>query len=287
MHGFLFVDEVHRLDEASEECLYAALEEGVVHVLVREGGRSRALRVRLEPFTLIAATTRPGELSAPFRSRFPLQERLEYYREDELAEVVVRGAARLGAAASGTVASPEAAGEVARRSKGTPREAIRILKRARDIAQVSAVALNDLDHVVHVVHAMAADIHQLHPGQPAARGIELDHVVQAAARLGLDEQGLDPLEQAAVRLLVERGRPVGVEALAARVGVDAETFRRVHEPWLERRGLIERTERGRVATEEARELYGETAPRRMARAKWRRVAPAAHGIPILNVRFRP
>jgi Holliday junction DNA helicase RuvB len=99
--------------------------------------------LRLEPFTLIAATTRPGELSAPFRSRFPLQERLEYYREEELAEVVVRGAARLG-----TPASPEAAAEVARCAKGTPREAIRILKRARDVAQLSAEAATDLAHVV-------------------------------------------------------------------------------------------------------------------------------------------
>jgi Holliday junction resolvasome RuvABC ATP-dependent DNA helicase subunit len=111
------------------------------------------------------------------------------------------------------------------------------------------------------------------------------HVVQAAARLGLDEQGLDPLEQAAVRLLVERRRPVGVEALAARVGVDAETFRRVHEPWLERRGLIERTERGRVATEEARELYRETAFGRRARARWPRAARAPRGIPILSAPF--
>jgi Holliday junction DNA helicase RuvB len=181
------------------------------------------VRIRIEPFTLVAATTRVGALSAPFRSRFRHVERLEPYGEEEIATVVKGVAVRLG-----TVVSPEAAREVARRARGTPREAMRILDRARDVAQMSGV-----------------------------RWISLAHVGQAAERLGIDEHGLDRVEQAAVRLLIERGRPMGREALAARLGVDLETYRDVHEPWLERSDLVERTEAGRVATAKSRALYDE------------------------------
>ena len=198
-------------------------EDRAVSVVLREaGGRTRMIRIRLEPFTLVAATTRPGALSAPFRARFQNVERLEPYGEDDLAEVTARAAKRMG-----TTVSPEAAREVARRSRGTPREAIRLLGAARDVAQ----------------------------GSPSM-GIGLDHVGQASDRLGIDEHGLDPVERAAVNLLIERGRPVGREALAARLGVDLETFREVHEPWLERSGLVERTESGRIATRKAQQLYG-------------------------------
>jgi hypothetical protein len=171
----------------------------------------------------LTATTRVGALSAPFRARFRHIERLEPYGEEEIAEVVMGAAMRLG-----TGVSPEAAREVARRSKGTPREAMRILDRARDIAQLSRVTR-----------------------------ISLAHVGQAAERLGIDKHGLDRVEQAAVRLLVRRGRPMGREALVARLGIDIETYRDVHEPWLERSDLIERTEAGRIATRKARALYGE------------------------------
>jgi len=152
--------------------------------------------------------------------------------------VVERTAERLGAAVS-----REAALEAARRSKGTPREAVRILERARDVAQLSG-----------------------------ASGIDLAHVVQAAERLGIDERGLDQVEQAAVKLLVKRGRPMGREALSARLGVDVETFRDVHEPWLERSGLVERTEAGRVATPKAEELYGEEPAARRAWGRNGRIA---------------
>jgi Holliday junction DNA helicase RuvB len=232
--AFIFVDEVHGLDAACEECLYPALEDGLVHAVLRESGRTRALRVRLEPFTLVAATTRAGSLSRPFRARFPLRERLDLYGEEDLAEVATRAAVRLGA-----TVSQEAASEVARRSKGTPREAIRLLERARDVAH-------------HRITAEGSPAPVAHVGQT----IELAHVGQAAERLGIDENGLDRLEQAAVKLLIERGRPMGVEAMAARLGADLETFREVHEPWLERAGLVERTERGRVATTKAWALYG-------------------------------
>jgi Holliday junction DNA helicase RuvB len=221
--NFLLIDEIHRLPAICEEALYSALEDRTVSAVLCEGCRSRTICIRLEPFTLVAATTRVGALSAPFRGRFRHIERLEPYEEEEIAEIVTGAAAQLG-----TRVSPEAAREVARRSKGTPREAMRILDRSRDIAQLSGVTI-----------------------------ISLAHVGQTAERLGIDEHGLDRVEQAVVRLLVERARPMGREALAARLGVDLETYRDVHEPWLERSDLIERTEAGRIATRKARALYGE------------------------------
>jgi Holliday junction DNA helicase RuvB len=233
---FLFFDEIHRLPAICEESLYSALEDGTVSAVLSEGCRTRTVKIRLEPFTLVAATTRVGALSAPFRGRFKHNERLEPYAEEEIAEVVSGAAARLG-----TGVSPEAALEIARRSRGTPREAVRILDRARDVAQLSGVTC-----------------------------IDLAHVGQAAERLGIDEHGLDRVERAAVKLLVERGRPLGREALAARLGVDLETYRDVHEPWLERSDLIERTEAGRVATPKAKALYGgcrEERERRIAARK--------------------
>jgi Holliday junction DNA helicase RuvB len=245
---FLFLDEVHALDRACEESLYSALAERCVNVLLREHGRTRTLRVRLEPFTLVAATTRLGALSEPFRSRFAHRERLEPYSERELCELVTRAAVKLG-----TEATEEAAHEVARRSRGTPREAIRLLERSRDVAQVASSGES-----AHVVVKLDAD-----------------HVVEAASRLGIDERGLGREEQAVIELLVGRGRPLGLAAIAARLGIDLDTLREVYEPWLERCGLTERTERGRVATEEARMLYG-------GRGNLR---PRGRGIPILPLRL--
>src|SRR6185503_6333267 len=221
-NGHLYLDEIHCLPEACRESLYPALEDGVVDVVLREGGRTRALRVRLEPFTLVGATTCLGELSKALRDRFRLQERLDPYGEGELAEVVSRAAVRLG-----TSVTPEAALEVARRARGTPREAIRLLERARDLAQVQA-----------------------------ASHITMAHVDHAAERLGIDERGLDRVEREAVKLLAGRTRPLGVKAIAAALGIDLETYERVHEPWLERAGLTERCPEGRIATRKAREIYG-------------------------------
>jgi Holliday junction DNA helicase RuvB len=212
----LLIDEVHRLQESCQECLYPALEDGIVNVVLREGGRTRAVRVRLESFTLVGATTCLGMLSKPFRDRFPLRETLDHYGSDDLAEVVVKAAGRLG-----TAASPEAALEVALRSRGTPREAIRILERARDVAQVSA-----------------------------ASDIAVVHVDQAAKRLGIDRRGLDQVERKAVRLLLRRGRAISLDSIAKQLGVDLKTFQDVHEPWLERSGLVERTPRGPDCDEE-------------------------------------
>jgi holliday junction DNA helicase RuvB len=220
--GFFIIDEVHALERDTEEFLYSALDDRVVSAILRQGARSRAIRVRLAPFTLVGTTTRLGALSGPFRSRFRIRERLEHYDEESLAEVVERRAQRIGGAVSA-----EAAREVARRSRGTPREAIRLLERARDVSQLSD-----------------------------SSSIESAHVGEAAERAGIDRFGLDEVDRRAVKLLLGLGRPLGVESLAARIGIDRATFHDAHEPWLERRGLIERTERGRVATEEARALYG-------------------------------
>jgi Holliday junction DNA helicase RuvB len=233
--GFLVIDEIHALGSACEEALYTALEDGLVEVVVRDRVRARVIRVRLEPFTLVGATTRLGALSEPFRARFKLRETLEPYGEEELSEIALRAARRLGAETT-----PEAALAVARRSRGTPREAIRLLERARDLAQVAATGSSVVHHVVHE--------------------IQFSHVVHGAARLGIDERGLSREDRAVVRLLIERGRPVGLEAIASRLGLDLETLRDVHEPWLERSGLVERTERGRVATAKAIAWYCKPNP---------------------------
>jgi len=218
----LFIDEIHGLEKPCQECLYTALEDGFVSLLLEDGAQTTPLNLRLEPFTLVGATTHRGALAKPFRRRFKHCFALKPYKVEELAQVVLRAAAKLG-----LQVTPEAALAVARRGRETPAEAIQLLEHARDVAQAAS-----------------------------AEVIEAAHVVQTAEELGIDENGLDETEQEAVKLLVARKTPLGVEALAARLGVDRETYREVHEPWLERIGLTERTDRGRFATEEARALYG-------------------------------
>ena len=190
-------------------------------VSVHQGGGIE--RLALEPFTLVGATTCPGALSEPFRSRFGIHLRLEHYGEEDLAELVIRAAEGMEIAATA-----QAAREIARRARGTPREALRILDRSRDVAELRG-----------------------------SKVLDQAHVGEAAGRLGIDLNGLDPVDRKAVKLLLKLGRPIGQEALAARLGIDRATFHQVHEPYLERLGLIEPTERGRVATEEARRLYGQ------------------------------
>jgi holliday junction DNA helicase RuvB len=224
--AFFLIDEIHALGKELEEFLSSAMDDGAVGVVLRQGARTRIVRVRLSPFTLMGTTTVLGDLSEPFRSRFQLIERLDAYSEESLAEVTSRAAMRMG-----TVVDLVAAREIARRARGTPRAALRILERARDVSQVVG-----------------------------ATSIESAHVVRAAESLGIDLHGLDDVDRKALRLLLALGRPMGEEALSARLGVDRRTFHEVHEPFLERRGLIERTERGRMATEEARRLYGVRRP---------------------------
>ena len=214
----LFIDEIHSIPRVGSECLHGALEDGAVDIQVFEGARSRMLRIALEPFTVVGATMEAGKLTRALRSRFKLEERLSPYTLLELEEVARRGAARLG-----FPASQDAAREVARRARGTPREALRLLEWARDVAQVGRSAT-----------------------------LERAHVVEAAERRGLDGAGLLEAEREILDLLWRAQRPVGIEAIAATLGLDLEEVRAVHEPFLLRAGLIRRTPLGRELTVKGR-----------------------------------
>jgi Holliday junction DNA helicase RuvB len=224
----LFVDEIHRLGARAEEAVYSALEDGFVDAMVVDAGaaRMRSVRIRLERFTLVGATTSAGALSEPFRGRFALIETLERYDAGDIARIVTGAAERLGKPADAM-----AARAVAALARGVPREALRLLERARDVAQVSG-----------------------------AESIEASHVDLAAIGLGIDVDGLLKEEREMLDLLLERGKPMGLQAIADALGLDADTLRRVHEPWLLRSGLLERTERGRQATEAARERRSRRRP---------------------------
>ncbi len=222
-HGdVFFIDEIHGLSGKCQELLYSALQEGFLETLVADptSARVRTLRIRLEPFTLVAATTAPGALSESLRGRFALIERLENYTEGEIVEIVCRAARRGGYALDRAGAL-----EIARVARGVPREALRILGQARKLAVV------------------------------AGRTMITDDDVETARRMfALDEAGLTKEERSIVDLLLDRGKPTGIEAIAELLNMDANVIRALHEPWLLRAGFIDRTERGRVATERAREL---------------------------------
>ncbi len=212
----LFVDEIHRLPRAVEEILYPAMEDFSLDIVVGKGPGARALRLPLPPFTLVGATTRTGLITSPLRDRFGYAARLDYYLAEELASILRRSAGILDVRLH-----PEAADEVARRSRGTPRIANRLLKRVRDYAQVRA------DGMV---------THQL-----AERALDLFDV---------DERGLDKLDRWVLEILCRNfgGGPVGLSTLAVAVGEEAETIEDVVEPFLIQQGLLARTPRGRVAT---------------------------------------
>jgi len=224
----LFIDEIHRLSRAIEEVLYPAMESGSLNIIIGKGPSARTLDLPLPPFTLIAATTRVADLSAPLRSRFSGGVfRLEFYSEDDIARIVQRSAAILGV-------EIEEGGvrEIAKRSRATPRTANYLLKRARDWAQVKKIPLS----------AKA--------------------VGDALAMLEVDELGLTPLDRKLLEVLIERfnGGPAGVSALAAALAEEPATISEVHEPFLLQLGLIERTPRGRVATASAYEHIGKKVP---------------------------
>ncbi len=220
----LFVDEVHRLPRAIEELLYPAMEDGAIDIVIGQGPGARTLRLDLAPFTLVGATTRAGLLTTPMRDRFGISLRLEHYAPDELVLIVRRSAGILE-----VDLDDEAATEIARRSRGTPRVANRILRRVRDVAQVRGWALVD-------------------------RGGALE----ALDLLGVDEDGLDRADREYLRAVAERfgGGPVGLNTLAVALGEDAGTLEEVYEPYLIQQGLIQRTARGRVLTERGRALTG-------------------------------
>jgi holliday junction DNA helicase RuvB len=224
----LFIDEIHRMKPALEEFLYPAMEDYRVDVRIGEGPHAQTIPMALERFTLIGATTRFGLLTPPMRARFGLVERLGFYPAEELQQIVTRSAAIL------QVPMDEAgAAEIARRSRGTPRVANRLLRRVRDYAQVKADGR---------ITAAVADA--------------------ALARLNVDEFGLDDMDARILSTIIEKfgGGPVGLGTVAVAVGEDAGTLQDVYEPYLIQQGFLERTQRGRCATALAYQRFGLTPP---------------------------
>jgi len=223
-HDVLFVDEIHRLNRAVEEILYPALEDFRLDIVVGQGPAARTLTLDLPPFTLIGATTRTGLLTTPLRDRFGMTFRLGYYEPVELATIVRRSARILG-----VEIADEAAEEIARRSRGTPRVANRILRRVRDVAEVR--------------HAGAITI------EVAREALDLHEV---------DAQGLERADRELLRAIVERfsGGPVGLSTLAVALGEEQDTVEDVYEPYLLQLGFIQRTPRGRTVTELGRKHLG-------------------------------
>lgn len=226
----LFIDEIHRLSRAVEEILYPAMEDLKVDIMIGKGPAARSIRLDLPAFTIVGATTRQGLLTGPLRDRFGIVSHFNFYEADALYEIIVRSASILGYRI-------EAAGamEIARRSRGTPRIANRLLRRIRDFAQVDDREM-----------------------------IDLEIAESALASLQVDEKGLDPLDRALLRAIIQnyRGGPVGLETLAASLGEDSGTLEDVAEPFLLQSGLLMRTPRGRQATDAAYEHLGIPIPKR-------------------------
>jgi len=220
----LFVDEIHRLNRAVEEILYPALEDFRLDIVVGQGPAARTLTLDLPPFTLVGATTRTGLLTTPLRDRFGLTFRLDLYLRDELASIVRRSARILGVEIAG-----DAADEIARRARGTPRIANRILRRVRDVAEVR--------HTGAITVAVAEEALDL---------------------LEVDEAGLERFDRELLSAVVDKfgGGPVGLSTLAVALGEEAETIEDVYEPYLLQLGLLQRTPRGRIVTELGRDHVG-------------------------------
>ena len=217
----LFIDEIHRLNRAVEEILYPAMEDYAIDIIIGKGPSANSIRLDLPKFTLIGATTRAGQLSAPLRDRFGVTLRLELYTPEELALIVTRSAGILN-----VPIQPEGAMEIARRSRGTPRIANRMLRRVRDFAQVKGNGT--------ITREMA------------------DHALQA---LEIDYLGLDPVDRRMLRAIIENygGGPVGLDTLAATIGEESVTLEDVYEPYLMQLGFLTRTPRGRCVTRKAYE----------------------------------
>ena len=215
----LFVDEIHRLNRSVEEILYPAMEDYALDIIVGKGPSANSIRLDLPKFTLIGATTRAGQLSAPLRDRFGVTLRLELYTPEELARIVTRSAGILN-----VDIVPEGAYEIARRSRGTPRIANRMLRRVRDFAQVKADGV-----------------------------ITKDVADQALCALEIDYLGLDPIDRRMLGAIIENygGGPVGLETLAATIGEESVTLEDVYEPYLMQLGFLTRTPRGRCVTQKA------------------------------------
>ena len=224
----LFIDEIHRLNRQVEEVLYPAMEDFAIDVMIGKGQGAKSIRLELPKFTLIGATTRAGLLSAPLRDRFGMIEHLEYYNDEDLTTIIKNSAKKLNVKIDDT-----GAGELARRSRGTPRLANRLLKRARDFAEIKFDG---------IISAEAADF--------------------ALNSMDVDKNGLDRMDRNILLTMIESysGGPVGIESVAASVGEDPGTIEEVYEPYLVKNGYINRTPRGRVVTGRSYEILGISIP---------------------------
>ncbi len=220
----LFIDEIHRMPRYIEEILYPAMEDFSLDIIVGSEGNTRNIKIDLPPFTLVGATTRAGDLSAPLRDRFGIIDKLEYYTVDELTQIVKRTARVLN-----VQIDDDAAVELAKRSRGTPRIANRLFKRVRDFAMVEGNGI-----------------------------ITIDITNQALERLKVDKIGLDNTDRELLSAIINKfnGGPVGIEALSSSIGEEVTTIEDVYEPFLLQQGLLKRTARGRVATDKAYEVLG-------------------------------
>jgi Holliday junction DNA helicase RuvB len=229
-HEVLFIDEIHRLPPAIEEILYPAMEDYELDIVVGQGPGAHSVKVQLEKFTLIGATTRAGLLTSPLRARFGIVHRLDFYNDGDIGEIVRRSARILGVSIDDA-----ASAELARRSRGTPRIANRLLRRVRDYAQVRADG------------AITVDV--------ARAGLKL---------LEVDDQGFDEVDRKLLRTIIDKfgGGPVGVNSIAAAINEERDAIEDMYEPFLIQHGFLDRTPRGRVATARAYEYFGLTPPRR-------------------------
>lgn len=223
-HDVLFIDEIHRLSPVVEEVLYPAMEDYQLDIMIGEGPAARSIKLDLPPFTLIGATTRAGSLTSPLRDRFGIVQRLEFYRVEDLQHIVSRSAYRLG-----LPLSDEGALEVARRARGTPRIANRLLRRVRDFSEVRH----------------AGDM----SGEVTAKALDM---------LNVDTEGFDYMDRKLMLAIIDKftGGPVGLDNLAAAIGEERETIEDVLEPYLIQQGFIQRTPRGRIATQHAYKHFG-------------------------------
>jgi Holliday junction DNA helicase RuvB len=232
-HDLLFIDEIHRLPSAIEEILYPAMEDYELDIMIGQGPSARSVKVPLQRFTLVGATTRAGLLTAPLRARFGIVHRLDFYTDRDIEEILRRSARILGVSIT-----EEAASEVAKRSRGTPRIANRLLRRVRDYAQVRA------------------------------DGRISDEVTRAAMKLlEVDDFGFDEVDRTLLRTIIDKfgGGPVGVNTIAAAINEDKDAIEDMYEPFLIQAGFLDRTPRGRVATARAYQYFGLTEPRRDSR----------------------
>jgi Holliday junction DNA helicase RuvB len=219
-----FIDEIHRLNSIVEEYLYSAMEDFTIDIIIDKGPSARSVQLNIDPFTLIGATTRLGNLTSPLRDRFGVVLRVDYYNSEDLFHIINRSASILG-----VEINDDGAMELARRSRGTPRIANRILRRSRDFAQIKA-----------------------------SGKIDLELAEYALQKLGIDKIGLDIMDRKILEIIIDKfsGGPVGLKSLSVAIGEDISTIEEVYEPFLIKEGLIMRTPRGRVAQRKAYKLLG-------------------------------